>query len=212
LKLITEQNFQNLEYLSENTSEGKRMYIEGIFIQAEKKNRNGRIYESKILKPVVDRYITEQVNTGRAGGELNHPQSASLNPERISHRTIKMEWKNNDVYGKALVLNTPTGNIVKGLLEGGFKLGVSSRGMGSLQEKNGIQYVQSDYSLVCVDCVSDPSAPDAFVNGILEGIEFVFDSKGKLISKEANTFMERKRKTINESTVLKKLENFLGNL
>jgi hypothetical protein len=210
MKLITETNFKHLECLVENTSEGKKMYIEGIFMQADKKNRNGRIYESRILKPVVEQYIESQVKTGRAGGELNHPQTPTLNPERISHRITQMEWKNTDIYGKAMVLETPMGKIVRGLLEGGFRLGVSSRGMGSLQEKDGIQYVQDDFNLVCVDCVSDPSAPDAFVNGILEGIEFTIDSSGKLISSEADKFMNKKRKTINESKLLTTLEKILG--
>lgn len=212
MKLITEQNFTKLEYLTENTSNGKQMYIEGIFIQADKKNKNGRVYESKILKPVIDKYITEQVKTGRAGGELNHPQSPQLNPERICHRITEMDWNKSNVHGKAMVLNTPQGNIVKGLIEGGFRLGVSSRGMGSLYERNGAHYVKDDFSLVCVDCVSDPSAPDAFVNGILEGVEFIVDSSGKLIQTEAEKFIENKHKQINETKVLKQLEKFLGNI
>ena len=165
-----------------------------------------------MLQPFIDKYIKEQVNTVRAGCELNHPQSPQLNPERICHRITEMKWNNDNVHGKAMVLNTPQGNIVKGLLEGGFRLGVSSRGMGSLYEKNGAQYVKDDFNLVCVDCVSDPSAPDAFVNGILEGVEFIVDSSGKLIQTEAEKFIQRKHKQINETTVLKKLEKFLGSI
>ena len=211
MKLITEQNFNNIEYLIEDTSNGKKMYIEGIFIQADKRNRNGRIYESSILKPVVNKYVKEYVKTGRAGGELNHPQSPVLNPERISHRMIQMEWNKSDVYGKALVLDTPMGRIVKGLIEGGFKLGVSSRGMGSLKERAGIQYVQDDFQLTTVDCVSDPSAPDAFVNGILEGVEFIFKD-GKLVQDRVDTFARIKYRQIDERMQLKALEKFLGNL
>lgn len=222
MKLITEQNFNNIECLVEETEQGKRMYIEGIFIQANKKNRNGRIYEDKILRPVVSKYIKEQVKTGRAGGELNHPQSPVLNPERICHRITELKWDENDVYGKALVLDTPMGNIVKGLIEGGFKLGVSSRGMGSLEKRGDAQYVKDDFSLATVDCVSDPSAPDAFVNGILEGVEFIYDSSGRLIQSEAEQFEEsattlihqesRKTIQIDESKQLKLLKQFLKNL
>lgn len=219
MKLITEQIFNDIGYtLEESVTGEKKMFIEGIFMQSNKKNRNGRIYEDAILRPVVDKYIKEQVNTGRAGGELNHPQRVSIDPERVSHRITELNWKNDDIYGKALVLNTPMGNIVKGLVEGGFSLGVSSRGMGSLEARDGTNYVKNDFALSTIDVVSDPSAPDAFVNGILEGVEFVFADNGKIIQAAAEQFEEKaeqrikEKKPLNERAQLKALQRFLATI
>lgn len=215
--LITEQNFNDIGYLIEETKQGKKMFFEGIFIQSNIKNRNGRIYEDRILKPVIEKYVKEYVNTGSAGGELNHPARATIDPERVCHRITELRWDGDNVYGKALVLNTPMGNIVKGLIEGGFRLGVSSRGMGSLKDKNGIQYVQDDFMLTTIDCVSDPSAPSAFVNGILEGVEFIYDSSGKLVQHnveifEKNAINKIKRNGLSESAQLLALKLFLSKL
>ena len=177
MKLITEYVENNLEVIAEQKKNGEKNYfIEGVFMQSEKKNRNGRIYEKASLEKAVDKYVTEQVKTGRAVGELNHPEGPTVNLDKVSHKITDLHWQGNDVIGKASILKTPMGQIVEGLLEGGVKLGVSSRGMGSLVAKNGVQYMGSDFMLATVDIVQDPSAPSAFVNGVMEGVEWVWDN------------------------------------
>ena len=166
MKLITEHLDSNLEFLIEKDEKGnKNTYIEGVFMQAEQKNRNNRIYPKNVLTEACDKYVKEQVKTGRAVGELNHPEGPAINLDKVSHRITELNWDGNDVVGKALILNTPMGNIVKGLIEGGCKLGVSSRGMGTVESRNSKTYVKSDFMLSTVDIVQDPSAPEAFVNG-----------------------------------------------
>jgi len=177
MKLITEYVENNLEVIAEQKKNGEKNYfIEGVFMQSEKKNRNGRIYEKASLEKAVDKYVTEQVKTGRAVGELNHPEGPTVNLDKVSHKINDLHWQGNDVVGKASILKTPMGKIVEGLLEGGVKLGVSSRGMGSLVSKNGAQYVGDDFMLSTIDIVQDPSAPSAFVNGVMEGVEWVWDN------------------------------------
>jgi len=177
MKLITEYVENNLEVIAESKNGGEKQYtIEGIFMQSNKKNRNGRIYEKKTMEKAVDKYVTEQVKTGRAVGELNHPEGPTVNLDKVSHKITSLEWKGNDVMGKASILKTPMGKIVEGLLEGGVKLGVSSRGMGSLVQKNGTSYVGDDFMLSTIDIVQDPSAPSAFVNGVMEGVDWVWDN------------------------------------
>ena len=184
MKLITETTFNDIEIYSEViTEEGKpdqkNYYIKGIYLQADVKNRNGRIYESRILEPVVERYMSGFVKTGRALGECGHPPTPQINLERVSHRTIDLSWNGNDVYGNSIVLDTPLGNVVKGLLAGGSKLGVSSRGVGTLERKGGKDalFVKEDFDLKAVDVVSDPSASKAFVEGILEGVEWIYENE-----------------------------------
>ena len=177
MKLITEQIDSGIQYITEAKQNGKtEVFIEGIFMMADAKNRNGRIYESKILQPAVEKYIEEQVKTGRAVGELNHPEGPTINLDKVSHLITDLRFEGNNVIGKAKILETPMGQIVKGLLEGGVKLGVSSRGMGSLETRNGVNYVKNDFHLATVDIVQDPSAPSAFVNGIMEGVEWVYEN------------------------------------
>jgi len=136
MKLIAEYNEQNIECIVEAKEDGtKNHFIEGVFMQSESKNRNGRIYPKPIMEKAVDTYVTEQVSKNRAVGELNHPEGPTVNLDKVSHKITELSWKGNDVVGKAQVLDTPMGNIVKGLLEGGVQLGVSTRGMGSLEEK-----------------------------------------------------------------------------
>jgi len=173
MKLITEHN-ENIKFLTEGEKGDKKYIIEGIFMQAEQKNRNGRIYPKPILESAVDRYVKEYVSKGRAVGELNHPEGPAINLDKVSHRITELRWDKNDVYGKALILNTPMGNIAKGLLEGGCQLGVSSRGMGSVSQTEGVSKVNDDFVLATVDIVQDPSAPSAFVNGIMEGVEYFY--------------------------------------
>ena len=171
MKLITEHIDQELEVICEAKKNGEKNYfIEGVFMQANQKNKNGRIYDKKVLEAAVDKYVTEQVKTGRAVGELNHPEGPTVNLDKVSHKINSLDFRGNDVVGKASILKTPMGKIVEGLLEGGVKLGVSSRGMGSLVSKKGAQYVGDDFMLSTIDIVQDPSAPSAFVNGVMEGV------------------------------------------
>jgi hypothetical protein len=182
MKLIAEYTNEGLGYsITEGKNGKKETYIEGIFMQAEGKNRNGRVYTREVLNNAVDRYNNEQVMTGRAVGELNHPEGPSINLDKVSHRITELKWNGNNVIGKALVLDTPMGQIVKGLVEGGVQLGVSSRGMGSLENRNGVSYVKDDFMLSTVDIVQDPSAPNAFVNGIMEGVDWKMDGTGHYI-------------------------------
>jgi hypothetical protein len=176
MKLITEHS-EDLRYISEAADNGeKKFIIDGIFMQAEQVNRNRRIYPKTVLEKAVRKYVSEYVNKGRAVGELNHPEGPTINLDKVSHRITELQWNGNDVVGKALILDTPMGKIVKGLLEGGCQLGVSSRGMGTVASKNGQTFVNDDFVLSTVDIVQDPSAPSAFVNGIMEGVEWIWDN------------------------------------
>lgn len=176
--LITEFNDKGLRSTISEEVQGKekKVFIEGVFMQAEKANRNGRIYPRGVLRPAVERYIKEQVMKGRAVGELNHPEGPTVNLDKVSHRITDLKWDGDNVVGKALILNTPMGKIVKGLVEGGVQLGVSSRGMGSLERDGEVMKVKEDFILSTIDIVQDPSAPEAFVNGIMEGVDWLWDN------------------------------------
>ena len=176
MKLITEHT-EEVSYIIEAKDDGSKNYvIEGIFAQAEQKNRNGRIYPKAILEQAVSKYVNEQVKTQRAVGELNHPAGPVINLDKVSHRITELKFEGNNVMGKALILDTPNGQIVKGLLDGGVKLGVSTRGMGSLEQRGGVNMVGKDFVLNTVDIVQDPSAPSAFVDGIMEGVEWIWNN------------------------------------
>ena len=175
MKLITE-HYDNLEYITEEKDGSKNTFIEGVFMQAEAKNRNGRIYPKETLFNAVEKYIAEQVKPGRAVGELDHPEGPQINLDKVSHKITELKFNGNDVVGKAQVLNTPMGRIVEGLIEGGVKLGVSSRGMGTVENKGNASVVKPDYILATVDNVQDPSAQEAFVNGIMEGVEWIWEN------------------------------------
>jgi hypothetical protein len=176
MKLITEHTDENLDYLVEEKDGKKNTFIEGVFMQAEKMNRNKRIYPKEVLAEATAKYVKEQVKTGRAVGELDHPEGPQINLDKVSHKITELKFEGNNVVGKALILDTPMGKIVKGLINGGVKLGVSSRGMGTVEQKDGKTYVKDDYMLSTVDIVQDPSAPAAFVDGIMEGVEWVYES------------------------------------
>ena len=177
MKLISEFTENDVEFLITEGKDGKKNYaIQGIFAQAEKKNRNGRIYPMPIIEKAVSKYDTEQVQKGRAVGELNHPEGPTVNLDKVSHKINELKFEGNDIVGKASILNTPMGEVVKGLLDGGVTFGVSTRGMGSLSQRNGAMVVNDDYILNAVDIVQDPSAPGAFVNGIMEGVEWVWNN------------------------------------
>ena len=177
MKLIAEYMDQDITVLTEAAKDGTTQYsIEGVFAQAESKNRNGRIYPMGIMENAVNKYVTEQVRTGRAVGELNHPDGPTINLDKVSHRITDLRFEGNNVIGKASILSTPMGEVVKGLLEGGVRLGVSTRGMGSLEQRESAMYVKDDFMLSTVDIVQDPSAPDAFVNGIMEGVDWIWNN------------------------------------
>ena len=178
MKLISEYAENKLDFLvEEDKKTGKKNYaIQGIFAQAETKNRNGRIYPMPIMEKALGKYVDTQVSKGRAVGELNHPEGPTVNLDRVSHKIDKLEFDGNDVVGKASILETPMGQVVKGLLDGGVTFGVSTRGMGSLKNNGNAMVVNSDYILNAVDIVQDPSAPSAFVNGIMEGVEWVWNN------------------------------------
>ena len=199
MKLITEHN-ENIKFLTEGEKGDKKYIIEGIFMQAEQKNRNGRIYPKAVLESAVDRYVKEYVSKARALGELNHPEGPAINLDKVSHRITDLRWDKNDVYGKALILDTPMGNIAKGLLEGGCQLGVSSRGMGSVSQTEGTSKVNDDFILATVDIVQDPSAPSAFVNGIMEGVEYFY--KGNVIVAVAAEQAVKKIKKLNKKQLV----------
>ena len=194
MKLITETT-QNVEFIKEDI-EGSpsNYYISGIFMQAEEKNRNGRIYPKSILMKEVKNYNKNFVNGSRAFGELGHPEGPTVNLERVSHLITSLTEQNDNVIGKAKIMDTPNGKIVKNLLDEGAKLGVSSRGMGSLNEKDGAKYVEDDFMLAAVDIVADPSAPSAFVDGIMEGKEWIWDN-GIIREKEINEYKKIIQKT-----------------
>lgn len=173
--LITEDIDQPIEMLVESEGDKKNHYITGIFMQAEQKNRNGRIYPRAIMERELASY-QKLVEGKRALGELNHPQSPAVNPERASHLVTELRFEDNNVIGKAKLLSAPMGLIAKSLIEDGVQLGVSTRGMGSVKmNRQGINEVQSDFRLCAVDIVSDPSGPDCWVNGVLENVEWLYD-------------------------------------
>jgi len=175
--LITETHQDDLKMIKEANADGTpQYYIEGIFMQAEKENKNGRVYPSEVLIKEADRYDSEFVQKNRALGELGHPEGPTVNLDKVSH-CIKELWVDgNNVYGKAKILETPMGDIVAGLIKEGISIGVSTRGMGSLEKKDKVNVVQDDFVLSAVDIVADPSAPDAFVDGIMEGKEWVWEN------------------------------------
>jgi hypothetical protein len=177
MKLITEFKDTDVQCIVERKEDGSKNHIiEGIFAMAESKNRNGRIYPQAVMEKAVKKYVDDQVSKNRAVGELNHPDGPTVNLDKVSHLITDLKFEGNNVMGKARILDTPMGNIVKGLLEGGVQLGVSTRGMGSLEKRGNAMYVKDDFMLNTVDIVQDPSAPEAFVNGIMEGVEWVWNN------------------------------------
>ena len=169
--LLIQEEIEEVQYLTEDAVDGKRSYIiEGVFLQAEKKNRNGRMYPRDLLSREVARYNVNYVQQNRAFGELGHPDSPTINLDRVSHMIKSLTPDGSNFIGRAKILDTPYGKIVKNLIDEGARLGVSSRGLGSLRAQNGVQMVQDDFYLAtAADIVADPSAPDAFVRGIMEG-------------------------------------------
>ena len=223
MNLISEYRDDSVEVITEAKEDGKKNYfIEGIFMQGDIKNRNGRIYPSATLESEMDRYNKEFIETKRALGELGHPDGPQINGDRVSHLITDMRRDGNDFYGKAKILSTPMGEIVKSLLDEGVKIGVSTRGLGSVKAgRNGVMEVQKDFHLSTVDIVTDPSAPNAFVNGIMENVEYYYDiASGNWrateviqdIQEEVEKKVNRVVKTIDEATATRMFETFIRTL
>ena len=214
MKLISEE-VTNAEYVVEDKNGKKEYKIRGVFLQSEVKNRNGRVYPKNILLKEVRRYNKEFINKNRAFGELGHPDGPTVNLERVSHMVKKLYPEGDNFIGEAKIMDTPYGKIVKGLIDEGAQLGVSSRGMGSIEQRNGASYVKDDFYLAtAADIVADPSAPDAFVEGIMEGKEWVWDN-GLLIEKDVEAWkmeMIRKQRRALDGKKLKIFETFLKKL
>ena len=214
MKLISEE-IQDAEYLVEDVGGKKNYKIKGVFLQSDIKNRNGRVYPKQIMMKEVNRYQKEFVDKKRAFGELGHPDGPTVNLERVSHMITNLQQDGSNFIGEAKIMNTPYGKIVKGLIDEGAQLGVSSRGMGSLEQRNGANYVKNDFMLAtAADIVADPSAPDAFVQGIMESREWVWDN-GRLVEKDVEAWRKEIRSASSRKLEEKKLEvfeNFLKNL
>lgn len=225
MKLFREIN-EEVQILTEESEKGdKRYFIEGVFLQGNLKNRNGRVYPMQILDKEASRYSKNFIEQKRAFGELGHPEGPTINLERVSHMITSLRKEDDNYIGKAKIMDTPYGKIVKNLIDEGAKLGVSSRGIGSLEEKSGINYVKDDFQLAtAADIVADPSAPDAFVNGILEGKEWVYQA-GLLVTRNtlaAEEMVEEAKKELKkiravdprrlEEKAVKAFSRFIQNL
>jgi hypothetical protein len=216
MKLIREE-IETVDFIVEEKNGKKHMYIEGIFLQGDLKNRNGRMYPMETLRREVQRYSENHINAGRALGELGHPDGPTVNLDRVSHKIVSLKENGTNFIGKAKILSTPMGKIAESLINEGVKLGVSSRGIGSLQQtREGVNIVGSDFMLsTAADIVADPSAPDAFVEGIMEGKEWVWDGgilREALASKtykQINTLVDQKQL---DEQKLNLFNNFLNNL
>jgi|TARA_R100000455_G_C6213506_1_gene80308 hypothetical protein len=214
MKLIREE-ITDIEFVTEETNNKKNYFIKGVFMQADLKNRNGRVYPMETLNKEVSRYTKKFINEKRAFGELGHPDGPTVNLERVSHMITKLYPDGKNFMGEAKITNTPYGNIVKSLIDEGAKLGVSSRGMGSLENRSGANYVKSDFYLAtAADIVADPSAPDAFVQGVMEGKEWVWDN-GIIKEVEVNELREEIERAKRHELAEKKaavFNKFLKNL
>ncbi len=214
MKLITE-TIEDVQVITEGKGADKKLYIEGVFLQSEIKNRNGRMYPFSVLEKEVNRYNEEYVKTSRALGELGHPDGPTVNLDRVSHRITSLTAEGNNFIGRAQIMNTPMGNIARSLLEDGVKLGVSSRGMGSIDKREDCGVVMDDFMLAtAADIVADPSAPDAFVNGIMEGKEWAWDNgilKETKVAKYQRYMDDATRQNLEERT-LRVFNDFLTGL
>lgn len=213
MKLIREE-IESVKFIVENKNGKKSLYIEGVFLQGDIKNRNGRMYPMETLRREVARYNENNVATGRALGELGHPDGPTVNLDRVSHKIISLKESGSNIIGKAKILSTPMGKIAESLINEGVKLGVSSRGIGSLTvNREGVNIVGEDFMLAtAADLVSDPSAPDAFVEGIMEGREWVYDSNKKTwISESIKNIIEKdcKKRQLTEQRKIEHFEKFL---
>ena len=206
LKEFVESN-SSIDMIVEETRGKKDLYIKGIFAEAELKNRNGRVYPKDVMKSAIDKYNEEYVLKGRAISELSHPDGRPQpKPEFASHLVTELNMDGNTVYGKAKILNTPQGNILKGLLEGGVKFGVSTRGLGSISERAGTRYVCNDYVITAIDAVTDPSSINAFVDAVNESQEWLITDDGRIVE---SIKKEIKKNKLTEERKLQLIQNFL---
>lgn len=211
MKLIQEVNHQ-LESVIEEGDGGKRdLYITGIFMQTEAKNKNGRVYPRGMMEQKLYEYNEEFVKTCRAIGELEHPTTPQINLDRVSHLIKELKFDGNDIYGRAKILETPCGNIVRGLINGGAKLGVSSRGVGSVSMKNGLNEVQNDFRLITVDIVANPSAHAALVDGLMEGADWVCNN-GVWVQQQVESARKLLDTKYSEENTIKVFESFMHSL
>jgi len=214
MKLIKEV-FDKVDFITEEKDGKKQLYIQGPFLQCEKKNRNGRVYLKETMRKEVERYTEEYINKNRAFGELGHPDTPSINLDRVSHMIVSLHEEGNNWIGKAKILDTPFGTIVKNLIDGGAQLGVSSRGMGSLKTQNGVNVVQDDFYLAtAADIVADPSAPDAFVQGIMENKEWMLVDGvwTEMHQEQAKTLIKRATQRDIEEVSMHIFKNFIKKL
>ena len=214
MKLIKEV-FEKVDFITEEKDGKKQLYIQGPFLQCEKKNRNGRVYLKETMRKEVERYTEEYIKKNRAFGELGHPDTPSINLDRVSHMIVGLHEDGNDWIGKAKILDTPFGTIVKNLIDGGAQLGVSSRGMGSLKSQNGVNVVQDDFYLAtAADIVADPSAPDAFVQGIMENKEWMLVDGvwTEMQQEQAKTLIKRATQRDIEEVSMHIFKNFIKKL
>ena len=216
MKLITELN-EEIKFVTEETKEGKgsKLYITGPFIQTEVVNRNKRKYMKETVAREVGRYTENYINKGRAMGELGHPDGPSINLDRVCIKITELKESGNDFIGRAMVLETPMGQIVKNLIDGGVQIGVSTRGLGSVKEIDGINVVQDDFFLAtAADVVADPSAPDAYVNGIMEGVDWVWDNgiiKTQVIEAQKKMILDTPKPDLKEAKI-RVFQHFLSKL
>lgn len=216
MKLIKE-HVEEVKLIVEAAKEGKGKdyFIEGVFLQADLKNRNGRMYPKEIMQKEVDRYSKEYINKNRAYGELGHPDSPTINLDRVSHMIKSLKMEGNNFVGRAKILDTPYGKIVKALIDEGAQLGVSSRGLGSLVQKDGVNLVQDDFMLAtAADIVADPSAPDAFVEGVMEGAEWVYNASTKswMMAEQLRSDIRKMTAKQVAATQARMFETFLNSL
>jgi len=213
MKLITEYTESDVQCLVEKDEKGKKKYIiEGVFAQADMKNRNGRIYPKPVMEQAVATYVDQQVSKDRAVGELNHPEGPTVNLDKVSHKINELKFEGNNVMGRASILDTPNGQIVKGLLDGGVQLGVSTRGMGSLENRNGAMIVKDDFVLNTVDIVQDPSAPTAIGYGVMERGDWIWNN-GILERQDIEkieTEIKKASRTYLYETQVREFKNFLS--
>jgi len=211
MKLLTElANEQDVECLVENTKTGKRYFVEGRWATANEPNRNGRIYPGAVMESALSKYNSDFITQKRALGELNHPQGPSINLDRASHIIENLKMDGNFVTGRAKVMGTPMGEIAKSLIDEGVKLGVSTRGLGSLEEgRDGYKHVKNDFFISAIDIVSDPSGPGCWIKGLLENTEWAFDADGNLIEIAKELVIDVHKKKINEEKAIKEFARFI---
>lgn len=205
MKLLSEIVDQNLEYLVENTAQGKKYYIEGRWATADEPNRNGRVYPGAVMENALRKYQEDFIAPKRAMGELNHPSGPTINLDRVSHVIEGLKMEGKYVNGRAKIMETPMGMIAKNLIDEGIKLGVSTRGLGSLEESNGVKRVKDDFMINAIDIVSDPSGPGCWVQGIMEGVDYQMLDDGRIVQLAVDTL----KKKINEEVALKEFARLM---